>query len=184
MTLSLTLGMTIGLKRTLWMMLGELAGVALVSVAAVVGVASLMLNYPGLYALLKYCGGGYLAYLGVQLWRSRGKMALHADTEYGALELRRTTLTLQGFVTAIANPKGWAFMISLLPPFIDAGLPLEPQLITLVLLILLIEFICLVLYASGGMTLRRFLQHHGNVRIMNRIAGTLMVAVGVWLTLA
>ncbi|MFT5452087.1 MAG: homoserine/homoserine lactone efflux protein, partial [Enterobacterales bacterium] len=30
MTLALTLGMSIGVKRTLWMMIGELTGVALV----------------------------------------------------------------------------------------------------------------------------------------------------------
>ena len=41
MTLSITLGMTIGVRRTLWMMWGELAVVALVSIAAVIGVAAL-----------------------------------------------------------------------------------------------------------------------------------------------
>ncbi len=35
--LSLTLGMSIGVRRTMWMMLGELFGVGLVSIAAVVG---------------------------------------------------------------------------------------------------------------------------------------------------
>ncbi|ASM55958.1 hypothetical protein PNIG_b0353 [Pseudoalteromonas nigrifaciens] len=35
MTLAMTLGMSIGVRRTLWMMLGELLGVASVAVAAV-----------------------------------------------------------------------------------------------------------------------------------------------------
>jgi threonine/homoserine/homoserine lactone efflux protein len=181
MTLSLTLGMTIGVRRTLWMMLGELAGVALVSLAAVIGVASIMLNYPAIYLLLKYCGGAYLGYLGIQLWRSRGKMALRDTSFTSTVYVRRLTLILQGFLTAVANPKGWAFMVSLLPPFIDANLPLEPQLTLLILLILIIEFCCLLLYASGGKTMRHFLQQHGNVQKMNRIAGTLMVGVGIWL---
>ncbi|GAL13267.1 putative threonine efflux protein [Vibrio astriarenae] len=42
---------------------------------------------------------------------------------------------MQGFVTAIANPKGWAFMISLLPPFVDQSAALTPQLIVLVSII-------------------------------------------------
>lgn len=181
MTLSLTLGMTIGVRRTMWMMAGELAGVALVAVAAVVGVAAVMLNFPGLYLALKYGGGAYLGILGLQLWRSRGRMALadQADRQV-AVPLRRT-LVLQGFVTAIANPKGWAFMISLLPPFIDGSLPLPPQLALLVLLILVIEFGCLLIYASGGRTLRRVLLRQANVRLMNRIAGVLMAAIGGWL---
>ncbi len=51
MTLALTLGMTIGYKRTLWMMIGELVGVAVVSVSAVVGIAAVMLTYPSLKCL-------------------------------------------------------------------------------------------------------------------------------------
>ena len=46
MTLAMTLGMSVGVRRTLWMMAGEVIGVALVAIAAVVGVASIMLNYP------------------------------------------------------------------------------------------------------------------------------------------
>ena len=39
MTLALSLGMTIGVRRTLWMMAGELVGVALVALATLAGVA-------------------------------------------------------------------------------------------------------------------------------------------------
>jgi len=52
MTLSMTLGMTIGVRRTFWMMWGELLGVGLVSLAAVAGVAALMLNYPAAFLVL------------------------------------------------------------------------------------------------------------------------------------
>lgn len=71
MTLALTLGMSVGYRRTLWMMIGELAGVALVSVSAVLGIAAVMLNYPWLFTVLKFAGGAYLLYLGIEMWRSR-----------------------------------------------------------------------------------------------------------------
>jgi len=79
MTLSLTLGMTVGIRRTMWMMLGELFGVGLVAVLVVIGAAALIVQYPQLFVVLKLAGGGYLLYLGVQLWRSRGKMAIDLD---------------------------------------------------------------------------------------------------------
>ncbi|CDT77320.1 TPA: LysE family translocator [Vibrio diabolicus] len=183
MTLALTLGMSIGYRRTLWMMIGELVGVALVSVSAVLGIAAIMLNYPWMFIALKFIGGGYLLYLGVEMWRSRGKLAINVDN----LEKPRSgnvALIMQGFVTAIANPKGWAFMISLLPPFIDQNAALAPQLIVLVSIILLFEFICMSLYATGGKGLKRVLGQSKNVRLMNRIAGTLMMGVGVWLLLS
>jgi len=174
------MGMTIGVRKTLWMMAGELLGVGLVAAAAVMGVAAVIAQSPELFLILKYGGGAYLAYLGVQLWLSKGRMALRLDEEAAPLP-RRAELALQGFVTAISNPKAWAFMIALLPPFIDLERAVAPQLVILVALILVMEFVCLVIYASGGKTLRKFLQNTGNVRLLNRVAGTLMVGVGGWL---
>ncbi len=182
MTLSMTMGMTIGVKRALWMMAGELLGVGLVAVLSVLGVAAIMLNYPEVFMVFKYLGGAYLMFLGIQMWRSRGRMAISENFESSGSATRRE-LALQGFVTAVANPKGWAFFISLLPPFLDPALPMAPQLTMLVVVILMIEFICLLGYASGGRTLRAFLEKSGNVRLLNRIAGSLMIAVGIWLAL-
>ncbi|GMM90551.1 LysE family translocator [Vibrio fortis] len=180
MTLALTLGMSIGYRRTLWMMAGELVGVGVVSVAAVLGIASIMLNYPWLFTGFKFVGAAYLFYLGVQMWRSKGKLAISTDNQNQATG-NDWDLVVQGFVTAIANPKGWAFMISLLPPFINSSKALVPQLSILVSIILVSEFICMTLYATGGKSLKHLLGQADNVRLMNRIAGTLMMGVGVWL---
>ena len=125
MTLAMTLGMTIGVKRSLWMMLGELTGVGLVALLSSIGVAALLLNYPTFFVLFKYAGGAYLAYLGVQMWLSRGKMAI--KTEENTRPASVFELISQGFVTAIANPKGWAFFVALLPPFLQADEPLGQQ---------------------------------------------------------
>lgn len=183
MTLALTLGMSVGYRRALWMMMGELAGVALVSISAVLGIAAIMLNYPWLFIVLKFIGGAYLLYLGIEMWRSRGKLAINLETE-STLPQGNWNLVIQGFVTAIANPKGWAFMISLLPPFIDQNAALAPQLAVLISIILMFEFICMSLYATGGKGLKRVLGHSKNVRLMNRVAGTLMMGVGVWLLMS
>jgi homoserine/homoserine lactone efflux protein len=179
MTLALTLGMTIGLRRTFWMMSGELVGVAIVSISAALGVAAIMLEYPGFFAVFKYVGGAYLAWLGIQMWRSRGRMAISTGSQDKSAS--PVALASQGFVTAIANPKGWAFMISLLPPFIHVEEPVIPQLSALVAIILTTELLCLTLYATGGRSLRHFLEKSGNVRILNRVSGTLMIGVGIWL---
>ncbi|MGR0277774.1 LysE family translocator [Marinomonas dokdonensis] len=182
MTLAMTLGMTIGVKRALWMMLGELVGVGVVAALSALGVAALLLNYPDVFTVFKYLGGIYLAYIGVQMWLSKGKMAIKQDSENTA-QVSYYDLVSQGFVTAIANPKGWAFFVALLPPFLDASQPLAGQLTLLIAIILSLEFSCLLIYATGGKTLKSLLMKSGNVRIMNRIAGSLMMGVGVWLAL-
>lgn len=182
MTLSMTLGMTVGLRRTLWMMAGELIGVGLVVVLSMIGVATILLQYPSLFTAFKWGGGLYLAYIGIEMWRSRGRLAL-PECISDPVDVSRRSLALQGFITAIANPKGWAFFIALLPPFLDQSLPLAPQLSVLLVIILVIEFICLVLYALGGQSLSHLLQKSSNVRTLNRLAGTLMLGVALWLVL-
>lgn len=181
MTLAMTLGMSIGVRRTMWMMIGELLGVAIVAIAAVAGVASIMLNYPAVFNALKWLGAGYLIYIGVMMWRAKSTVKLDAQSQ---LKVSRQTLFSQGFITAIANPKGWAFMISLLPPFINIDYAIAPQLSMLVTIIMLSEFTCMMLYATGGKSLRLFLNQGDNIKWMNRIAGSLMVAVGVWLAVS
>ena len=58
MTLSLSMGMSIGLKKTMYMMVGELLGVGLVATSSVIGVATIMLSHPTIFLVLKskiYC---------------------------------------------------------------------------------------------------------------------------------
>ncbi|TGN40191.1 LysE family translocator [Marinobacter confluentis] len=183
MTMALSMGITIGVRRALWMMAGELVGVAVVAVSAAVGVAALMLQYPTAFTLFKYAGGAYLAWLGVQMWRSKGRMAMPEGPLEPGAEVSRLQLASQGFITAIANPKGWAFFVALLPPFIDSSLPMAPQLTALILIILTLEFICLQIYAHGGKSLSLALSRGGGVRTVNRVAGSLMILVGAWLAL-
>jgi len=181
MTLAMTLGMSIGVRRTMWMMLGELIGVALVAIAAVMGVASIMLNYPQAFAILKWFGGAYLVYIGINMWRSKGKMALVEGQSTPTVS--NLELITQGFTTAIANPKGWAFMVSLLPPFIDIEKSVAPQMVALLSIIMFTEFSSMMAYAAGGKSLRVFLSRGDNIKWMNRIAGGLMIGVGGWLAL-
>ncbi len=182
MTLAMVLGMTQGVKRTLWMMVGELIGVGFVAAAAGAGVAALMLRQPELFIAFKWGGGAYLAYLCIMMWRSRGRMAIPSELDTGPAA-GRLQLATQGLVTAVANPKGWAFFMVLLPPFLDGSRPLAPQLSMLIAVILTIEFASMLVYATGGKTLRKLLGKSGNVRLLNRIAGTLMIGVGMWLAL-
>lgn len=180
MTLAMTIGMSIGVRRTLWMMIGELLGVASVAIAAVLGVASVMLNYPDAFAILKWVGGAYLIYIGINMWRAKGKMSVNT---HSPSDVSRQSLFTQGFITAVANPKGWAFMISLLPPFINVDQAVAPQLFILLSVIMITEFVSMLAYATGGKSLRLFLARGDNIKWMNRIAGSLMMLVGVWLAL-
>jgi homoserine/homoserine lactone efflux protein len=182
MTLAMTLGMSQGVRRTFWMMWGEMLGVALVAILAVCGVAAIMLQLPGFFQWFKVVGACYLGYVGLQMWRAKGKLAL-PQPGFARQVMSRRNLFSQGFITAVSNPKGWAFHMALLPPFIDNELAFWPQLLVLVAIILLLEFLSMLLYASGGKALALFFGQPHRVRYLNRIGASLMFAVALWMLL-
>jgi len=181
MTLAMTLGMSVGVRRTMWMMLGEVFGVATVAILAVLGVASVMLNYPVLFSWFKWIGGGYLIYLGIRMWRANANLS---QNDINNSQLSAKNLISQGYITAVANPKGWAFMVSILPPFISLDKPIALQFSVLLTIIMLSEIICMLIYANGGKGLKRLLNRGNNAVWLNRIAGSLLAGVGIWLALS
>lgn len=181
MTLAMSLGMSIGLKRTLAMMAGELIGVGIVALSSVIGASAIMLAYPEVFIVLKSIGGIYLIYIGIMMLKSKGKLALSECSTSKFSNISNKNLAFQGFITAIANPKAWAFFISLLPPFINDNRPITPQIVILLSIILSLEFTSLLIYTSGGASLKKFLQKNDNVKRINKIAGYLICGVGIWL---
>ncbi len=178
MTLAMSLGISIGVRRTLWMMLGELTGIALVSVAAMAGVAVLLVGAPQVFGAFKLAGAAYL------LWMAWGSWNAPMGALTAPPRMTRTALCAQGFITAVSNPKAWAFQAALLPPFINTAAPLWPQMAVLLTLIIVIEFACLLIYAQGGRSLSELLVRRGQGRLLNRISAVLMAAVAIWLVLA
>ena len=177
MTLAMSLGISVGVRRTLWMMLGELVGIALVGAAAMAGVAALLLGAPQVFAAFKVGGAAYLLWTAWRTWNA--PVAALATTS----RFTPSALCAQGFVTAVSNPKAWAFMMALLPPFIDPTVPLAPQMTVLLALMVVIEFTCLLIYAQGGRSLSELLLRRGQAQWLNRVAASLMVGVALWLLL-
>ena len=70
------------------------------------------------------------------------------------------------------------------PPFINYEAALVPQMSALVVIILVIEFVSLMIYATGGQALGIILRKKNNIRLINRIAGILMIGVGIWLAIS
>ena len=180
MTLSMTLGIRYGVRRTLWMMLGELTGVLVVGIASLAGVTALMLNYPQIFTVAKFAAAAFLSWTAVRAWRASTDVAA---AEKGAGLMERQLIT-QGFVTATSNPKGWIFLAALLPPFIDADAAIIPQAAILLSLMITIEFTCLLIYARGGRFLKDQLAKHGLDHWLNRISACMMGGIAVWLVLS
>ena len=175
MTLAFSLGLSLGYRRTLWMMAGEMTGVVVVVSTTVFLLGWLLRLDPVWFNGLAMVGAVYLLWIARQLWI--------ADPELSSQGVRGSLTPLPlaalGFTTAIMNPKGWAFMIALLPGFMDAERALLPQLFLFLSVMLTTEFLSLSLYAGGGRWLRRALGEGAPMGALNKIAAVLMVGVSV-----
>lgn len=181
MSLALSLGIQVGFKRTSFMMIGELLGVGLIAVIAIYGMGAVMQNNPAVFQVLKWLGACYLIVIAVQTWLSSRERANLASS--GDSISRRRELISRGFITAVSNPKGWAFSASFLPAFINSHAPLLPQASLLVSIILVSELLCMCIYAGGGSALRSLLRDSERFYLLHRISSVLLLFVAVMLIL-
>lgn len=173
MTLAFTLGLSQGYRQTLWMMWGELAGVATVVSTCVLLLAWIQSLSDLYFTMLALAGGGYLLWIAYRLWTQAAKF----DRREAQSRLTPRALLTLGYVTAVINPKGWGFMIALLPGFMSVDYSTPQQLATFLGVMLPSELLSMTLYATSGSGLRRFLRTDQHLANLNKVAAALMMLV-------
>ena len=176
MTLAFTLGLSIGYRRTLWMMLGELSGVATVFTTTFWSLGWLLSQDPIYFQIVSLLGGAYLLYLAYQLFRQTPEAMKARNLE----NTSPMALAILGYITAVSNPKGWAFLIALLPGFVASDGPLFPQFLIMMGIMLTTEFISMTVYATGGQWLASRLSDGSGVMNANRIAASMLTLAALW----
>ncbi|MGL5812926.1 MAG: LysE family translocator [Aeromonas sp.] len=175
MMLAMSVGASLGLRRTLWVIAGELLGVGLIALTALLGYTQVLVEHPALLQGFKYGGALYLLWLGVM-----GLRPGPGDGPAPEVDRGRAGLLLRGFTVAISNPKSWLFMMTLLPPFISPDLDVGRQTLAFVAVIVLIECVNLLLYAYGGQSAHRLLQGRGRGNLLGRISALLMMGIALY----
>ena len=176
MTLAFTLGLSIGYKRTLWMMLGELSGVASVFTATFWSLGWLLSRDPIYFQIISFVGGVYLLYLAFQLFRETPEAIESRDLK----KTHPMALVILGYVTAVSNPKGWAFLMALLPGFVSSDTELVPQFIIMMGIMLMTEFVSMTAYATGGQWLASRLSNSRGIVNANRVAASMLTLAALW----
>ena len=179
MTLAFTLGLSQGYRRTMWMMWGELAGVATVVSTCVLLLAWIQSLSEVYFAVLALVGGSYLLWIAYRLWTQPARFTDGDDQPH----LSAGALLSLGYVTAVMNPKGWGFMIALLPGFMTLEYSTPQQLAAFLAVMLPSEFLSMTLYASSGTGLRRFLTTERHLANLKKIAAGLMALVAALMLL-
>lgn len=170
---------------------GRHANIPLVAAVALGDSTALVLSLLGLGALLsasafwftvvKWAGGIYLLYLGVNLFRAGVFSAEPAAPAAPCSRLRLFTNTY--FVTAL-NPKGIVFFVAFLPQFIDRTSATTQQLWILAITFVAMATLNATVYAVFAGSARKLLASSRAQRRFNITGGSLLVVAGLWALLA
>jgi threonine/homoserine/homoserine lactone efflux protein len=174
--LALTHGALYGVRATLATIAGGAFGFLVVIAVSMFGIGTLLIVVPDILLVLKWVGGAYLVFLGVQVWRS-------PVITVGAAVAQSTRsgwrLAQQGFLAAVTNPKGILFFVAFLPQFIDPKNDLFVQFAIMASTFIVIEIVFEVVVAALSQSLQPALARAG--RWFNRATGGLFIVIGILL---
>lgn len=176
--LALTHGALYGARRTLFTIVGGVFGFSALIALAMFGLSALLQASASVLSVLKWVGGAYLIWLGIQLWRSPG---LNLELTAQSARLGNAGLFRQGLLSAMANPKVLLFYGAFLPQFIDPQRGLLLQFVVMAATFASVEFLVEYLLARLAFRIRPWLAKGG--KGFNRFCGSLFALIGVALPL-
>lgn len=177
--LALTHGALHGRSKALYTVAGGAVGFTVVIALSLFGIGALLQTSVLWLTVLKWVGGAYLVWLGVQVWRAPPIAAL-AQQPAGS-RVRGGALFRAGALSAMTNPKGILFFAAFLPQFIDPARSLALQFAIMAGTFVAIEIVTEVLIASLAHRISRWLARVG--RGFNRACGSVFVVIGALLPL-
>ncbi|WP_350603764.1 LysE family translocator [Pseudoalteromonas sp. SMN1298-MNA-CIBAN-0114] len=105
-----------GMKNGMLAALSHGVGVGLYAAASLLGLGTLMAQFPTVYQVLVYLGAGYLAYLGLKILLAKPN---NDELQVQKSEISAVKALQDGFAIAFLNPKLAIFFLALFSQFID-----------------------------------------------------------------
>lgn len=177
--LALTHGALHGSRKTLFTIFGGTFGFVSVIALSMFGIGALLAASLVWLEVLKWVGGLYLVWLGIQVWRAP-PIGLDAPAAPRP-QASSWSLFRAGALSAMTNPKGILFFAAFLPQFIDPARSLVVQFVVMAGTFAATEFVTELVIASAAQRIRRWLARVG--RRFNQACGGIFIAIGLALPL-
>jgi threonine/homoserine/homoserine lactone efflux protein len=172
--LALTHGALHGRRKALFTISGGVLGFVILIALSMFGIGALLQASIVWLTVLKWVGGAYLVWLGVQVWRSP-PMELRVTDEGGGRP--GWSLFKDGLLSAVTNPKALLFFAAFLPQFIDPHRNLVVQFAVMAATFGTVEFLYELMVAHAAHRIGGLLRRIG--RKFNRACGSIFIAIGV-----
>lgn len=160
--------------------LGISTGVLIHTIAAAIGLSTILATSALAFKIIKLIGAAYLIYLGIAMILSSKKTTLLSKNNSPASSFWK--IYRQGVITNVLNPKVALFFLSFLPQFID---PNQGNVTSFIILGLIYVFICTIWYLifSGfsSAIAMTFKKNPLWIRTINKISGSIFIGLGLTL---
>ena len=160
--------------------LGISTGVLIHTIAAAIGLSTILATSALAFKIIKLIGAVYLIYLGITLILTSKNTDLLSKNKAAANGFWK--IYRQGVITNVLNPKVALFFLSFLPQFID---PNQGNVTSFILLGLIYVFICTVWYlifaGFSSAIAMVFKKNPVWIRTINKISGSIFVGLGLHL---
>lgn len=176
--LALTHGALHGRFKALYTILGGAVGFIMLIALSMFGIGALLEASLLWLTIMKWVGGAYLVWLGIQVWRSPPIGVVVTES---VKPRAGRMLFQQGALSALTNPKGILFFAAFLPQFIDPARSLFMQFVVMAGTFAVIEIVTELIIASMAHRISPWLQRVG--RRFNQACGGVFMAIGVALPL-
>jgi len=171
--LALTHGALHGWRKALYTIFGGAFGFITVIALSMFGIGALLKTSLTWLTVMKWVGGAYLVWLGIQVWRSP---PIGIEVRGAPQPRAGWSLFQQGALSALTNPKGILFFAAFLPQFIDPARSLFVQFVVMAGTFAAIEIATEVFIASMAHRISPWLRRVG--RRFNQACGGLFMAIG------
>jgi len=176
--LALTHGALHGRRKALYTISGGALGFIVIIALSMFGIGALLKASVVWLTIMKWIGGAYLVWLGVQVWRSP---PIGIDVEDPVKSRTGWSLFKQGALSALTNPKGILFFAAFLPQFIDAARSLFLQFAIMAGTFAAVEIVTEIVIAGMAHRISPWLRRVG--QRFNQVCGGLFIAIGIALPL-
>ena len=165
-----------GKRAAFFTSLGICAGLPVHATASALGLSLILATSAEAFAVVKFAGAAYLAYLGVRTIRD----SLRPVAETGVIAAparRRGAAFAQGFLSNVLNPKVALFYLTFLPQFISPGDNVLAKSLLLAGIHAVLGLVWLPTYAYAIDRLGAVIR--GARRWLERLSGAALIGLGV-----
>ena len=178
---SMATGLTHGVRRGYWSILGLEIGLMLQLALVAVGLGTAVANSILVFNIIKWVGVAYLAYLAVRQWRTATR---DLSEQIGkSADGGRLALLVRGFLVNATNPKGLLFFLAVMPQFVVPTAPLQPQYLAIGVTMTAVDLVVMGLYTSLSSRLLTWLNTPRQQTMVNRVFSGLFATAAIVLSL-